>query len=344
MRWFNIMRSKPKPDKSQQLIQEMLDRKQAEAPDEAARLIQSMVKRKEVFGEEFVAQKDYKVLYQSEDREIRLYLPHKRTITINNKVIDRENDRYIYRKSSYFVQLPYLIFAYVKKPHRRLVAELDGNGRPIDARGLYLAFAKEEEITDKTLVYMPTLPNSHHDFKICQGSAGGFDFDNRIKNYWTSEFLPSEIPNGIHALQRAFQTLKSRYTSGDATETSMENWASTDLQTVLERFNDAAHTFNQTKFGWGLLWDGEKLYEKPPFSEADKVKILEAEGNLGTVVEKMAYFKRLIDETKDEDERDWLLQRYYSLDQQYWSELERNKEEKSNTGWYYYSNDRENEW
>ena len=343
MRIFrSLMQSKKKPenaaDQSKRLIQEMLEKKKAEAPAEAARLIKSLVKRKEVFGEEFVAAKDYEIIFQNEDRELRLYYPTRRTITINNKRRDEETGRNKYTKSSHFVQLPHLIFAYVKNPYRRLRPELDANGHEIDPRGLYLVFVKGGEIRPDTPIFMPTLPNSHHDYKICQGSAGGFNFDNRVQNYWTSEFLPSEIPNGVYACQTSFYHLKPRLSrSDDPTKIAMQNWS--ELKTVEEvedRLSYESRRFCDTVFGKGLLWDGEKLYEKPPFSQADQDRVMEAIGVLKSPIEKMRFVNNLMNESEDEDELDWLERLYYDLDYKYWAEVN----DKDNWGdrWFYYNN------
>jgi len=332
MRFFSMRNTKKPSETSKQLIDEMLKKKQEAAPDEANRLINSLLKRKKLLGDNFEPEKDYEVIFKNEDRELRLYYPTRRTITLNSKYRDRETDRTKYRKESYFVQLPHLIFAHVKKPNRRLRPELDGNGQPIDPRGFYLVFVVGDKVEPNTMIYMPTLPNSHHDYKICQGSAGGFDFDNRVQNYWTSEFLPGEIANGPHACQYAFLGMNEFAPGNDPTEKSMANWATIKTAGEVEALlSFQSIPLSQTKFGFGLLWDGEKLYEKPPFSQADKDKILASEEDFKTTLDKMDFINRLMKNTADEEELEWLDCRYYKLDRKYWSEMEGGEKEQN---WY----------
>jgi hypothetical protein len=184
----------------------------------------------------------------------------------------REETKSKYNKSQYFVQMPYCIFAR-RKMHPAGVANTrrrEGNEVANDYRGFYLVFAKEPVKTSKDIIYMPTLPNMYEDFKICEGSAGGHNFDSRVSNYWNSEFLPRETPYGAHALSQIVGMPRTE-------EEYFTLWAKLELKDFA-RLSYAARTIEQTKFCQGTFFGySQEEWEK---TQPKKKKLAKAAQDL----------------------------------------------------------------
>jgi len=250
-------------------ISEAIAKRKKSAPKLASSRILALTKRRNT-GDQFELKPDFRVLYEDENVEIREYPPHRRTITVSlkNHEDDYRERRYIERK--HFLPMPHCVFARRKKhPEGIPDHRLDGDGNKIitSHKGFYLGFAKKPIETSRDEIYMPFLPNMYEDYKVCEGSGGGHNFDNRVSGFWGSSFLPEETPNGAYAVSKALGIGAGKY------DACFEAWAKLTPEEVAERMNYAHLPIDQTHFGH----DAHFGYDREAWEKEQELERIEAE-------------------------------------------------------------------
>ena len=222
---------KKRNDASDKLVADLIARRKDELAGESQRLVASLLKRKEVLGENFKFENAHRTIFEDQHLEIREYPPHKRTLQVNTKGYDK-NEKIVNKTQSFHLQLPYTIFATMRR-------------HPRYGNGLYLGFRTSPLISIRNNLIFPTLPNTHANLMVCEGSGGGHDFDSRIQNYWASIFQTQEIPDGMRQIQRVFHT--------------MDLWSEVDIDEVNYRLGiyGTRIPLFQTAFGFGIKLEND---------------------------------------------------------------------------------------